>query len=221
MRSFPFTADVYLSLFETYNSTIWPAQVVAYGLGMLAVFLTLRPLAAGGRIVFGVLSTFWLWNGIAYHLMYFLQINFAALGFAVLFMLQGALFAAIAIGGRRSFRFRPDVLGWSGLIICLFALVAYPVLGWLAGHGWPRVAAFGVAPAPTVIFTFGMLLMLEGRVPLYLAVVPLLWSLAAGSSAVLLLGISEDSSVLLGGIVGFGLLVWKGRRPSAISAATP
>ncbi len=95
MRSFPFTARLYLSLFETYNSTIWPAQVVAYGLGILAVLLTLRPLAAGGRIAFAVLSAFWLWNGIAYHLMHFFQINFAALGFAVLFTLQGALFAAM------------------------------------------------------------------------------------------------------------------------------
>lgn len=221
LRSFPFTADSYLSLFEAYNSTIWPAQVVAYGLGILAVLLALRPLAQGGRIAFAVLSVFWLWNGIAYHLMHFFQINFAALGFAALFTLQGMLFAAIAIGGRRSFRFRPDALGWSGLFLCLFALVAYPLLGWLAGHGGPRAAAFGVAPAPTAIFTFGMLLMLEGRAPLTLGVIPLLWSLAAGSAAVLRLGIIEDSSVLLAGIVGFGLLVWKRRQPSAIAAATP
>jgi hypothetical protein len=211
LRSFPFTAETYLSLFETYNGTIWPAQVVAYGLGILALLLALRPPAAGGRIASAVLSAFWLWNGVAYHLLHFLQINFAALGFALLFILQGALFAAIAIGGRRSFRFRPDVLGWSGLLICLFALAAYPLLGWLAGHGWPRAAAFGVAPAPTVIFTFGMLLMLEGRAPLYLAVIPLLWSLAAGSAAVVRLGIAEDAAVLLAGIVGFGLLVCKRR----------
>lgn len=205
MRSFPFTADAYLSLFETYNGTIWPAQVVAYGLGILAVFLTLRPLAAGGRITFAVLSAFWLWNGIAYHLMHFFQINFAALGFALLFTLQGALFAAVAIGGRRSLRFRPDVSGWTGLVLCLFALAAYPLLGWLAGHGGPRAAVFGVAPAPTTIFTFGMLLLLEASAPLYLAVIPLLWSLAAGSAAVIRLGILEDSSVLLAGVVGFAL----------------
>jgi hypothetical protein len=221
LRSFPFTAETYLSLFESYNATIWPAQVVAHGLGALALFLTLRPLAAGGRIAFAVLSAFWLWNGIAYHLVHFFQINFAALGFAALFTLQGVLFAAIAIGGRRGLRFRPDVFGWIGLLSCLFALVAYPLLGWLAGHGWPRAAAFGVAPAPTTIFTFGMLLMLEGRAPLYVAVIPLLWSLAAGSAAVVRLGILEDASVLLAGVVGFGLLIWKRRQPSAIIAATP
>ena len=214
MRSFPFTADVYFSLFETYNSAIWPAQLVAYGLGIVALVLAVWPLAAGGRIVLAVLSAFWLWNGIAYHLMYFFQINFAALGFAVLFALQGVLFAAIAIGGRRRFRFQPDVIGWSGVLFCLFALVGYPLLGWIAGHGWPRAAAFGVAPAPTTIFTFGVLMMLEGRVPLYLAVIPLLWSLAGGSAAVFLLRIPEDWSLLLGGVVGFGLIVWKRRQQS-------
>jgi hypothetical protein len=208
LRSFPFTADTYLSLFEAY-SLIWPTQVVAYALGILAVLLALRPVAAGGRIVFAILSVFWLWNGIAYHLLHFFQINFAALGFAALFALQGVLFAAIAVRGRRSFRSRSDVLGWSGLLFCLFALVAYPLLGWLAGHGGPRSAAFGVAPAPTVIFTFGMLLLLAGRAPLTLAVIPLLWALAAGSAAVLRLGILEDASLLLAGVAGFGLLVWK------------
>ena len=212
MRSFPFTEEVYFHLFETYNSAIWPAQLVAYGLGIVAVLVALRPLAAGSRIAFAVLSAFWLWNGIAYHLMYFFQINFAALGFGALFALQGVLFAGYAIGGRRIFRFRPDAFGWSGLFFCLFALAAYPLLGWLAGHGWAQAAAFGVAPAPTAIFTFGMLLMLEGGAPLYLAAIPFLWSLAGGSAAVILLGIPEDMSLLLAGIVGLGLLVWKSRQ---------
>lgn len=212
MRSFPFTADVYFSLFETYNSAIWPAQLVAYGLGIVAVSLALRPLAKGSGIAFTVLCAFWLWNGIAYHLMQFQQINFAALGFGVLFALQGVLFAGYAVSGRRMFQFRPDVFGWSGLFLCLLALVAYPLLGWLAGHGWPRAAAFGVSPAPTTIFTFGMLLMLEGAAPLYLAAIPLLWSLAGGSAAVFILRIPEDFSLLLAGIVGFSLLVWKKRQ---------
>jgi hypothetical protein len=211
MRSFPFTADAYFSLFEVYNSAIWPAQLVAYCLGIVAIFLALRPMTAGGRITFAILSAFWLWNGIAYHLMHFFQINFAALGFGALFALQGVLFTGYAVGGRRIFRFRPDILGWSGLLFCLFALAVYPLLGWLAGHGWPRAAAFGVAPAPTTIFTIGMLLMMEGAAPLYLVAIPLLWSLAAGSAAVLRLDAPEDLSLLLAGVVGFGLLVWKRR----------
>lgn len=212
MRSFPFTADVYFSLFETYNSSIWPAQLVAYGLGTFALALALWPLAAGSRVVLAGLSIFWLWNGIAHHLLHFLQINFAALGFAALFALQGVLFAAYAFGGRSIFRFRADVFGWSGLLLCLLALAVYPLLGWLAGHGWPRAGVFGVAPAPTTIFTFGMLLMLDGGAPLYLFVIPLLWSLAAGSAAVFILRIPEDVSLLVAGVVGSCMLVWKRRQ---------
>ena len=220
MRSFPFTADVYFSLFETYNSVIWPAQLVAYGLGIAALVLALRPLPAGGRIALAVLSIFWLWNGIAYHLLHFLQINFAALGFAALFALQGVLFAGYAVGRRRILRFRADAFGWSGLLLCLFALAVYPLLGWLAGHGWPRTGAFGVAPAPTTIFTFGMLLMLEGGAPLYLFAIPLLWSLAGGSAAVFILRIPEDVSLLAAGVLGSCMLIWKRRQQSQARGAS-
>jgi Family of unknown function (DUF6064) len=219
MRSFPFTAEIYFSLFDTYNGAIWPAQLVAYGLGILALGLALRPVAAGGRLALAVLSVFWLWNGVAYHLLHFFQINFAALGFGALFVLQGLLFAGGAIGGHRAFRFRRDVFGWNGLTACLFALVAYPLLGWLAGHGWPRAGMFGVAPAPTTIFTFGMLLMLEGGAPFYLFVIPLLWSLAGGLAAVFILRIPEDMALLVAGIAGTGMLVWKRRQARASGAA--
>jgi hypothetical protein len=219
MRSFPFTADAYFFLFDTYNNAIWPAQPVAYGLGIVALVLALRPLAAGGRIALAVLAIFWVWNGIAYHLLHFHQINFAALGFAALFALQGALFAGYAVGKRSILRFRTDVFGWSGLLLCLFALAAYPLLGWLAGHGWPRAAVFGVAPAPTTIFTFGMLLMLEGGAPLYLFAIPVLWSLAGGSAAVFILRIPEDVSLVVAGVVGSSMLVWKRRQQSQRVAA--
>jgi hypothetical protein len=211
MRSLPFTSDVYFSLFETYNRAIWPAQVVAYALGIAVLLLALRPVAEdGGRIALAVLSAFWLWNGVVYHLIYFLQINFAALGFGVLFVLQGVLLAGSALRGRHPLRFSADLFGWSGLFFALFALAVYPLAGWLAGHGWPRAAVFGIAPSPTVIFTLGMLLMAQGRAPLSLAAIPFLWSLVGGS-AFFLLGAPEDLSLLLAGVAGLGLLIWKSR----------
>jgi hypothetical protein len=213
MRSLPFTAEVFLSLFEEYNRAIWPAQVLAYGLGIAAVLLALRPLAGGRRIVAAILSAFWLWNGVAYHLIYFASINFAAVGFGMLFVLQGLLFAASAARGQPAFRFDADLSGWSGLCLAVFAMGLYPLLGVLAGHGWPQAAVFGVAPCPTVIFTFGMLLMTEGRAPLHLVLMPFLWSLI-GASAVLLLGMTEDFSLLLAGVAGLGLILRKNRAQS-------
>ena len=209
IRSFPFTGETYFFLFEIYNDTIWPAQVVAYLLGLAVLFLALRPTPAGGRIALAVLSLFWLWNGLVYHLVFFLQINFAALPFGALFALQGLLLAGSAVRGGRQLRFVPDATNWVGLVFVLFALVAYPLLAWAAGHGWPRAAMFGVAATPMVIFTFGVLLMLKGRPAVLLGVLPLLWALAAGAAAVVRLGAPEDWSLLIGGIVAFTLLVWK------------
>jgi hypothetical protein len=209
IRSFPFTGETYFFLFEAYNDTIWPAQIVAYLLGITVLVLALRPIVASGRIALAVLSLFWLWNGLVYHLVFFLQINFAALPFGALFVLQGLLLAGAAIRGGRQLRFVPDATDWVGLVYVLFALFAYPLLAWAAGHGWPRAAMFGVAATPMVIFTFGVLLMLKGRPTVLLGVLPLLWALAAGAAAVVRLGAPEDWSLLVGGIVGFTLLVWK------------
>jgi hypothetical protein len=100
------------------------------------------------------------------------------------------------------------------LAFCLFALALYPLFAWLAGHGWPRAAMFGVAPSPTVIFTIGVLLMLKGGAALHLAALPVLWALI-GAGAVFLLGVREDLSLLLAGLLGLALLIWKARRTPA------
>ena len=40
----PFTREQFLGMFETYNQAIWPAQVLAYVLGAVAVALLIwRP----------------------------------------------------------------------------------------------------------------------------------------------------------------------------------
>ena len=64
----------------------------------------------------------------------------------------------------------------------------------------------------SAIFTFGMLLMLEGGAPPYLFTIPLLWSLAGGSAAVFILRTPEDVSLLIAGVVGSCMLVWKRRQ---------
>jgi Family of unknown function (DUF6064) len=61
---------------------------------------------------------------------------------------------------------------------------------------------FGL-PCPTTIFTLGMLLWLDKTPPLYLLIIPLLWSLI-GTVAALKLGIREDVGLLVSG----ALTVW-------------
>jgi hypothetical protein len=215
LRLLSFSPEVFFAVFEHYNRAVWPAQVIAYGLGLAALTLVFRPGLSGNRWVAGILAFMWAWSGVAYHLIHFAEINFVAPVFGALFVLQALLFAWTgAVRGKIAFRFRLDPAGWTGLGFMVFAMAVYPVLGWIAGHGWPRAAMFGIAPCPTTIFTLGALLLIQGRTPLHLVAIPLLWSLI-GSSAVWLLGVPEDLALLLSGLAAFGLVLWKNRRARA------
>jgi hypothetical protein len=211
-RMLSFTPEVFFALFGEYNLAIWPAQFVAYALGLLTFALIFKPPAWSGRLIAALLAAAWLWIGIVYHYQFFTQINFVAPAFAALFVLQGLLFAWTGVvRGRLAVRFRRDMFGWTGLAFLIFALAAYPLLGWLAGHVWPRMPVFGVTPCPTTIFTWGLLLLVEGRTPLHLVVLPLIWALI-GASAAWLLAVPEDLSLLAAGLGGFALVLWKNRR---------
>jgi hypothetical protein len=92
-------------------------------------------------------------------------------------------------------------------------MVVYPVIGTLLGHAYPQSPVFGVAPCPTTIFTFGLLLWTTAKVPKYVLVIPLLWSLL-GVTAAFTLGIREDTGLLVAGVVGTILLIWCDRGTS-------
>lgn len=210
-RMLSFTPEAFFSLFEQYNLAIWPAQFLAYVLGFIALLLAFRPFPLRDRIIGAILAAGWLWIGIVYHYLHFTQINFIAPVFAVLFVLQGLLFAwTLVLRGQVAFRFRPDVFGWTGLAFAAFAMVVYPLLGWLAGHAWPSSPVFGLTPCPTTIFTWGMLLLAQGRTPIHLTVIPLIW-LIIGGSAAWLLAVPEDASLPIAGVIACTLIVWKNR----------
>jgi hypothetical protein len=101
----------------------------------------------------------------------------------------------------------------------VYAMIIYPILGTLLGHGYPRSPSFGVAPCPTTIFTFGLLLLTSARVPKSLLVIPFLWSLL-GFTAAFLLGVPEDIGLLVAGFLGVALLFWRDRMPLHIGRSS-
>ncbi len=205
----PFSQDAFFALFEQYNRAIWPAQIVAYVLGLAALGLTMRPVAGAGRIVAAILVLAWAWNGIVYHALFFATINFMAEIFGAFFMLEALFLLWTGVArGALSFRFRGDAVSWTGAALAVFAMAIYPLLGWLLGHGWPRAPMFGVAPCPSTIFTMGMLLLVDGRTPLHLAVIPALWSLIGGTAA-WFLGVTEDLALPIAGLGGLTLIFLK------------
>ena len=65
-RLLPFTRDQFISVFAAYNSAIWPAQILAYLLGVISVGLLARPGRASARLMTGALALSWLWTAIVY-----------------------------------------------------------------------------------------------------------------------------------------------------------
>ncbi len=208
----PFTVEEFSRVFESYNTAIWPAQIAAYGLGVLAVVLALRGGASRSRAVSGILAAFWIWMGIAYHIVFFASINPPARLFGAFFVLQGILFAIVGCFGQR-LRFDAPTRRSRlvGLIMVAYAMVIYPLIGQLLWHPYPKAPVFGVAPCPTTIFTFGLMLWASGPVPIYLLVVPLLWS-AVGTTAAIGLQVPQDYGLGIAALLGAAMIVMNNRR---------
>ncbi|KAB2912621.1 MAG: hypothetical protein F9K29_18370 [Hyphomicrobiaceae bacterium] len=208
-----FTTDQFFEVFARYNHAIWPAQIAAYVLAAIALLAVFMGRPWRGRVVAAVLALFWLWNGVAYHLAFFAAINPAAYAFAAMFILQGLLFLVYGIIGDR-FALAQGI-GWKGivgLVLIVYAMIVYGLLGHISGHAWPRAPVFGVAPCPTTIFTFGLLLLTTRTTPLWLLVVPLAWA-AIGSTAAVLLAVREDLGLLVAALAALALLPrWGGRH---------
>ncbi|OGW43827.1 MAG: hypothetical protein A2Y66_07000 [Nitrospirae bacterium RBG_13_41_22] len=208
----PFTVEQFFDIFGTYNTAIWPAQVVAYMFGIIALGLALRENKLSSRIISGILALFWIWMGVFYHIGYFSVINPAARIFGLFYVLQGVLFLLIGtILGRLSLRFNYKPLPILGVCFILYAMVIYPLLGLAFGHSYPRVPLFGVAPCPTTIFTFGILLWATKSVPAYLLVIPFLWSIV-GMSAALNLRVPQDYGLVVAGVLGTTLIMVQNRK---------
>ncbi len=209
----PFTVEQFFAVFRAYNGSLWPAIPVAYALGaaVLWAIVSQRPVAA--RLAAVALALMWLWTGVAYHIAYFAEINRLALPFGALFIAEAILLVVVA-AWRRPISFGsaglPAIAGWT---LIAYTVIAYPLIGWMAGHPLAELPQFGVTPCPVTLFTFGVLLLARPPAPWLLLVIPVVWSLIGGSAA-FLLHVPQDWVLLLSGVATLLLLVLSGNRTS-------
>ena len=176
-----FSPRTYYRLFEIYNKAIWPAQIVAVGLGLMIWALLGRAAAHRGRLIAAILAGCWLWVAIAFHAHRYATINTVAVYFAWGFGLEAALLIWIGIVRDRMVFERPvDLASRAGLWIFLLALAVEPAVGLLVRRSWRQVEIFGVAPDPTAVATLGILLLAKGRGRWALFVVPAIWCAISG-----------------------------------------
>ena len=213
----PFSIEQFLTIFKTYNLSIWPMQWIAYLLGTVAVLFTIVKVNRSSQIISGILSLLWIWNGAAYHIGFFSKINKSAYLFGSLFIIQGLLFFWFGVI-KKGLNFRTkmepaSVIGW---IFIAYSMGVYPVLNYLFGHVYPQMPMFGLAPCPTVIFTYGLLLMRSNNYPKHLLIIPIIWSVI-GISAAVNLKIYADYGLFAAGLLGTGILLFR----STIIAGRP
>ena len=208
----PFDAEVLTALVEQYNRAIWPAQIAAILLALVALVLVVRPVRGAGRLIGLIVTSGWIFTGAVFHLQFFAPLNFAAPVYGWCFLAQAMLLLwTLVLRGGTSFRLTSGFATWAGLILAFLALVLMPLGEAGLGAGLSAVELPGLAPDPTVVFTLALLLMVNGRAPLHLIALPLLWSLVAAGTAWML---EAPGAMVLpaAGIIGTILIGLKGRR---------
>ena len=204
----PFGKAEFLGVFVRYNEAVWPMQLVFYALAVAALFVVALRLRHADRAMSAVLALLWAWMGIAYHGIYFREVNPAALVFAALSLAGAATFAwAGIVRCRLRFADAPPGAVAAGLALVAYALVLYPLFSIVFGRPYPASPTFGL-PCPTTIFTLGVLLLLKAPYPRAVFIAPLLWALI-GTQAAFLFQLYEDLGLLVAGAAG----LWAAFQP--------
>jgi uncharacterized protein DUF6064 len=184
----PFTTEQFFDVFAHYNAGIWPAQYVLIALGVavaIALFVDLR----SSTVALSILAFLWLWMGLVYFAGFFAVINPAAHIFAIAFVVEALLLMWASVTSIAAAEpSQPQRMVAAALFA--YALVIYPLLGFVQGQRYPASITFGL-PCPTVIFTFGVLALLLHSMRPAVFIIPMLWA-ALGTVAALQLGVLQD-----------------------------
>jgi hypothetical protein len=200
----PFTIEQFYGVFRSYNTAVWPAQYFLLALAVAAVALVAVPRRWSGAGISAILALLWAWLGLAYHLAFFTAINPAAWAFAGMSLAGAGIFLWQGVLRRKlKFALTVSARTAAGLLLVVFALVAYPAWSHHAGHRFPATPTFGL-PCPTTVFTVGLLAFLVVPCPRSVWVVPVLWCLV-GVQAAVLLGVPQDLGLGAAGVIGVAL----------------
>jgi len=213
----PFTQEQFLGVFRDYNVAVWPVQWILNLLAVVAIGLAAR--GQHPRVVVLILAGLWAWMGTAYHLAFFATVNRAAVWFGAAFLVEALLLLWQEVV-RQSIRFeaRRNLRTLLGVVLLTYALLLYPLLGYLLGRRYPSMPTFGL-PCPTTILTFGLFLWAVPPLPLSVVAIPAPWSLL-GFSAAMSLSVTEDYGLLIAGVLAT-VFIAAARRSHRVSGGYP
>lgn len=199
-----FSTGDFLLVLESYNLSIWPLQIFAYILIIVALFFSSKSTNYAPKIVLSVLSFLWLFNGIVFNYLFWAPSHIFGYIFGLCCVIQGILFLY-------SIKRSDITLGNSiktytivGILFVIYAAIGYQIFGYYLGHIYPKYFPVGLVPCPTTILTFGIFLIIR-NIPIKYYVIPLIISLGGFLAAYN--GIYEDVGLIIAGILGTILLI--------------
>lgn len=203
--------EQFFNVVKDYNLAIWPMQVIAYLIGFVALILAIKKTKYSSRIISAILAFFWLWVGFIFSPIYFTKVFEMAGVYVVLSIIQGIILLIFGVFRPNiSFRFKTNVYSIIGIVFIIYAMFGYPLIEYFFGRGYPQLLSFGLVPCPTTIFTFGLFLWTDEKLPKYILIIPLI--LAISGSLAVYLGIWEDIGLIIAGILGTIMIVIRDRR---------
>ena len=203
----PFTTESFIGIFSAYNSAVWPIQVVFVLAALLTVVVLYKKMGHYYKAIPAFLGFLWIWMGAVYHLYFFSRINPAAKIFGVLFIVEGLLLIFAGLVKKRMLFGNSNKLNTViSYILILYSLIIYPIITIATEHNYPGMPTFGV-PCPTTIFTLAVLLQTDlKKLPKYLLVIPVIWTVV-GTSAAVSLGVVADAMLIITALAFIALFI--------------
>jgi hypothetical protein len=203
-----FSREEFLLVLENYNLAIWPIQIIAYALIALVLYYLFKQTKYSTKIILSVLSLFWLFNGIVFSLIYWSPSHFFGYTFGVLCVIQGLLLLYSIKGSDITIGSPDKTYTLVGLLFVFYAIIGYQLFGYFLGHIYPKFFPAVLVPCPTAIFTFGIFLIINNKIPLQYYIIPFI--IALGGFLAAYNGIYEDVGLILTGVLGSILIIRKG-----------
>ena len=200
-----FSLEEFLVVLENYNVAIWPLQIIAYALILLVLFILLKPTKYSTKIVSAILSFFWLFTGIVFCFIYWAPSHIFGYIFGICCTAQGLLFLYSLLRSDITIGLPNKANMLIGVLFILYAVIGYQILGYYLDHIYPKFFAVGLVPCPTTIFTFGLFVIVNTKIPIKYVAIPFVISLGGFLAAYN--GIYEDIGLIILGIWGTILII--------------
>lgn len=184
--------------------------ILTYVLAIIALFMTYRKNDYSNRFISLTLTFLWFWVGLVFGILVFGPVPtvMAGIEYPGIWYLFGGIFAIHGIillyfgviKGTVSYTWKPDSRHYIGLLLILYGLVFYPLVGILTGRVFLEYPIFGIAPCPVSVFTLGLLLWSDARPSLPIMTIPLFWGFM-GIVPLLFYEVYADIGTILAAII--------------------